>query len=383
MPAKHAIPSLRRHRSGRAFVQLNGKRIYIGPWGDPATERKYAALIADWLANNRRLPLEPAEMTIADLLLRYLDYAENYYLDGEGRPTSQLGEIKVAMRPLKNLYADSPAKDFGPLRLKACRAVWLEEDLSRKTINSRVQIIRRIFKWGVANELLPVTVWQALEAVEGLRRGRGRVKEHSRVQPVPEADIEAVLESVASPVAAVIRLQLTTAARPSELLELRPVDIDMEGAVWVARIRNHKTSRQGKERLLFFGPRAQAILKPFLLRPADAYLFSPREAVEEYAAAAPTHRRSDQKPNKTRTSRNIGEKYTADSYRRSITRVCISKGISPWTPYQLRHNAATRIRRDYNLEAAQLVLGHADLSVTQVYAEANYQKALQIALEIG
>jgi integrase len=40
-----------------------------------------------------------------------------------------------------------------------------------------------------------------------------------------------------------------------------------------------------------------------------------------------------------------------------------------WNPHQLRHSAATRIRREFGLDAAQVVLGHRTLAVTQVYAE--------------
>jgi site-specific recombinase XerC len=37
----------------------------------------------------------------------------------------------------------------------------------------------------------------------------------------------------------------------------------------------------------------------------------------------------------------------------------------------------------YGLEAAQVLLGHKTLTVTQVYAEKNVQQAMKIAAEIG
>src|SRR6476646_5133730 len=40
-----------------------------------------------------------------------------------------------------------------------------------------------------------------------------------------------------------------------------------------------------------------------------------------------------------------------------------------WHPHQLRHNAATRFRREFGLDVAQVLLGHKTLAVTQVYAE--------------
>ncbi len=41
---------------------------------------------------------------------------------------------------------------------------------------------------------------------------------------------------------------------------------------------SHKTEHHDRPRVIFLGPKAQHILLPYLLRPADAYCFSPREA---------------------------------------------------------------------------------------------------------
>ena len=46
-----------------------------------------------------------------------------------------------------------------------------------------------------------------------------------------------------------------------------------------------------------------------------------------------------------------------------------------WAPNQLRHSAATEVRKVYGLEAAQLVLGHASADVSQIYAERDMNKA--------
>jgi len=38
-----------------------------------------------------------------------------------------------------------------------------------------------------------------------------------------------------------------------------------------------------------------------------------------------------------------------------------------WHPHLLRHNAATRLRKEFGLETAQVILGHKTLAVTEVY----------------
>ena len=51
-----------------------------------------------------------------------------------------------------------------------------------------------------------------------------------------------------------------------------------------------------------------------------------------------------------------------------------------WHPHQLRHTAATNIRRQFGLEAAQLVLGHASSKITDaIYAERDLGKIADIA----
>lgn len=58
-------------------------------------------------------------------------------------------------------------------------------------------------------------------------------------------------------------------------------------------------------------------------------------------------------------------------------------GVPQWTPHRLRHSAATVIRREFGLEAAQVLLGHARADVTQIYAEAKREKAMRVTAELG
>jgi integrase len=104
-----------------------------------------------------------------------------------------------------------------------------------------------------------------------------------------------------------------------------------------------------------------------------------------------------------------GERYSTCSYRRAIQSACdkafphpglagVSRAmLSPqqlaelrkwqrdrrWSPNQLRHTAATEIRREFGLEAAQVILGHSQANVTQVYAERDLGKGQAVARAIG
>jgi integrase len=54
-----------------------------------------------------------------------------------------------------------------------------------------------------------------------------------------------------------------------------------------------------------------------------------------------------------------------------------------WHPHQLRHNAGTVLRKEYGIEVAKIILGHATLNATQVYAERDLERAREIVREIG
>lgn len=64
-------------------------------------------------------------------------------------------------------------------------------------------------------------------------------------------------------------------------------------------------------------------------------------------------------------------------------RGCEAADIDKWSPNQLRHSAATRIRKEMGLEAAQAVLGHRLIETTQVYAEVGRARARDAMERLG
>ncbi|MEX0774199.1 MAG: site-specific integrase [Phycisphaeraceae bacterium] len=258
----------------------------------------------------------------------------------------------------------------------------------RGTVNARQSYIVAAFKFGVAQELVPVTAWQALTSVPRLRRGEAGAIEGKKIGPVPLAHVEAVKPYLSPQIVALIDLQLLTGARGGELCIMRPCDLTTTGKVWEFRPQHHKGQHLDHERVIYLGPRAQAVVMPFLAdRALDACLFDPREGNAQRKAAHASKgkpRRPDQKPNPTKSARKISDHYTAGSYRKAIERACITAGVPDWHPHQLRHTAATELRRQFGLEAASLMLGHASGAITDaVYAERDAGKAHAIALRVG
>jgi integrase len=414
-------PTLRRHKpSSQAVVTLNGKDFYLGPWpieqrkAPPGVREAYDRLIAEWLANGRRPPRQADDapsLSVNDLILSFWRWAEKHYRHEDGTPTNELNDYKLSLRPLRELYGATPAADFSPLKLKAIRHRMVEADLCRGVVNQRVGRIVRMFKWAVSEEIVPETTHRALMTVRGLERGRTEARETEPVKPVADAVVDAVLPFVLPTVAAMIRVQRLTGARPGEVCLMRACDIDTTGDVWLYRPHAHKTKHKGKDRVIALGPQAQAVVKQFLKLDIRAYLFSPRDAMERKRAEMRGRRTkvqpSQQDRRRRKPKKQLGERYKTASYYYAIRRgvgaankaqacsvcktlkppdrcdACKAAAIPHWHPHQLRHAHATEVRRMFGLEAAQVSLGHSQARVTEVYAERDLTLAAKVAAAIG
>ncbi|MFW5692993.1 MAG: site-specific integrase, partial [Thermoguttaceae bacterium] len=144
------VPKYRKHPNGQAFVQIRGERIYLGKHGTPESREKYAAEIRKLdLPAPAYKPAEPPgdDYTVVELCAAYLDHAEAYYRK-HGEPTETLGEVQRSLRLLSDHFGDCRAADFGPLKLTHLQSVLVARGLARSTVNDRVRIIQRAFRWG-------------------------------------------------------------------------------------------------------------------------------------------------------------------------------------------------------------------------------------------
>jgi integrase len=194
---------------------------------------------------------------------------------------------------------------------------------------------------------------------------------------------------VARQVWAMIELQRLTGMRPGEVCQMRTCDIDTTRRVWTYVPQSHKTEHHGKKREIPIGPRAQAILRPWLKPVPTAYLFSPQEATEERLAERRRGRKTPMTPSQRARQRMVapkrrpGEFYETRSYYHAIRNDCDRGGVPHWHPNQLRHNAATWLRREFGLDVAQVILGHSSTAVTEVYAEVDREKAIVVMERVG
>jgi integrase len=389
---KNHTPSYCLHKgSGQAVVRIDGKDHYLGKYGTAESQQEYDRLIAEWLAAGRRLPAaSPGDgLTINELIVSYWTWAEKTYIDADGTPTRELENLKDALRPLRKLYGETEAARFGPLALRTVREDMIGSGLCRRTVNTRIGRLKRVFRWAVSYELLPAAVYDALRAVPGLHRGRGEARDTDPVKPVPEEDVLATLPFLPPVVAALVQVQLLTGCRVSEALTMRGCDLTMTGPTWLYRPAYHKNRNRGHDRTIFLGPKAQAVAKPFLKTDLQAYLFSPADAVAARDARRAAARKTKRTPSELRRKRKARPKraprarYDRNSYRQAVGRACLKAGVPVWSPLQLRHTAATLIRAQYGVEATKVILGHTRVETSQIYAERDLGRAEAIMAEIG
>ncbi len=284
MRPRNKVPSYRRHSaSGQAVASIyspNGARrdVYLGEYGTEESKAAYLRL----LAGDESVAGSPAtSISIAELIVKFLDHAEMYYRHADGSVTSEYRDFKYSLRPLRQLYGLTPAASFGPRELQVVRAAMIDAGWSRKLINQRIGRVKRAFKWAVAEALVPPQVWHGLSAVAGLRHGRTEAKELPPVEPVSWQTVQATLPHLHPLGQAMVLLGWHCGCRPQDICNLRTCDVDTLGEIWAYRPARHKTAWRGKTRIVMLGPNAQKVLVPLLLRDEpEAYVFSPARAVK-------------------------------------------------------------------------------------------------------
>lgn len=386
----NSVPRYCKHKaSGQAVVTLNGRDFYLGLYGTKVSRQEYDRLVGEWIAAGRQLPSSVYDLAVVELIARYFQWAGEYY-QRDGKSTRVTPGIKCALRYLKESYGNTPVAEFGPLKLQSLRQQMVVDGLARSYVNQHCGWIKHCFRWGAAQEVVPASVPEALSMVQGLRRGKTTAPERPTVQPVSDDVVQSTLPHLGNVVGDMVRLQRLTGMRPGEVCTLRPKDVDRSQDVWLYRPVSHKNIERGKPRMICIGPQGQEVLARYMLRPEEEYCFSPRQS--EVRRQAEVHERRvtplnqgnrPESNRKRKPGRRPGKHYTTQSYGRAIRRVCDKAGIPRWAPNQLRHSVGTQVRREYGLEHAQATLGHSNIETSQIYAEVNFQRAVEVARKLG
>ena len=355
------LPKQCRDRN-QSYSWHNGKRIYHGIWKSSEADAAYRRFIAELLESPAGiLRHHTGDVLIAELAADFLNF-HTARLD-----ESHVRHFRLAIAYLVEICGDIAVNDFSPKKLKIVRNQMVKKGtLCRKQINDYTGRLVRIFRWGVEEEQVKTTTWQALTAVKSLPPGEPGTFDNEIVRGVPREVVDRTLPFMPATVSAMVLLQRETAMRPGEICRMRVGDVaagDIEqgqdSELWYYTLERHKTQKHIGKKVIPLGKIEQVLIAPYLEgKKAEQAVFSPRQAMKERGIQ----------------SDGIGDFYDKDSYRKAIV-YAIKKGnkagqvIPHWTPYQLRHAGATELAERVALgrEVAREKLGHTKSSTTKRY----------------
>jgi integrase/recombinase XerD len=155
---------------------------------------------------------------------------------------------------------------------------------------------------------------------------------------------------------ALIELLYATGMRVSELIRLRPADVNLAASYLTC------TGKGNKQRIVPIGEEAAAWVHRYL-REARAALLRRRKSTRLFVNA-----------------RGGGHGLTRVGFWKILRAYARQAGLkTPISPHMLRHSFATHLlERGADLRAIQMMLGHADLSTTQIYTHVLEQRMREI-----
>lgn len=347
--------------SGQARLRWRGKDYYLGRFDSPESRVEYARLAALFATSPEAVaPSKAKALTISNMI-------EAWHADAsKWNAGKELVELERAALVLDRLYGPTLAKDFGVAQLDVIRQAmiagsWLTEKeradyrkrklpltWAKSTVNHQLGRVKRIFRYAEQLGLVERGTWDHLRALRPLRRGEARVT--PKRKPVEESVVMATIPHLSLMVASMVRIQLLTGMRPSELCGMKSDRFEPgpEG-VLLYRLEEYKSAHvPGAQdwQMVVLGPESQRIISPWLdaARALGGSVFL------------------------WRPSANRETPYTESGYYQAVQDACKRAKVQPWHPYALRHTCKLRITREFGSEAARAILRHRTLDATAHYA---------------
>lgn len=287
----------------------------------------------------------------------FLNYLQTYLQNSTELTTHRCCHKKF----LQIVPGDLSLKRLTVQHIRKFRDHMIGLGLSRKTIR---EYLNKIIRWvGFAWErgevsqstfLACKSIWQP-----NPRQGRPPV----RTKPVQWAELQDIIPYLPIPIQQLIQLHWHTAARPNEIVQINANELERVNpdlTLW--HLSNHKGSWRGDQRILFLGQAAMSILDAMV--PGSSGYYFPSKKNKKGFISRLTYQR-------------IVKKCTVHLTKKGILK------HSGWSLRGIRNGRARQIQQQHGLEAARVLLGHTNQSMTSHYvgqsaATAELIKALNI-----
>jgi len=274
-----------------------------------------------------------------DKFIRYLEIEKNY-------SAHTILNYSLDLKEFKDFLKDIPIEKVDHLVLRKYLAELKQKNLKNRTVNRKLSCLRSFFKFLFREGYIKSNPTKLIS---------GPKQEKNLPSFLTEEEVLKLLENI--PLKdehnfrdkAILETFYSTGMRISELVGLNISDIDfISGTVKVR-------GKGKKERLLPIGEKAISALKDYLER---------RKKKDEEAVFL------------NRFGKRITGRAVRDIVAKYVKLVSIKTGVSPHT---LRHSFATHLlERGADLRSVQELLGHTNISTTQIYTHLTTEKLKQI-----
>ena len=285
-------------------------------------------------------------------------------------PTTSLVDAYLThLTAERRLAANSVESYARDLALLAEYAAGIGQEISALTLAQLEELVRAMMTEGKS----PRSVARAVACYRGFYRflvvdGRLQVNPADDLRPprawkvlprylsVEDVDTLMMQPDVTTPRGlrdrALIELMYATGMRVSELIALRPADVNLEASYLTC------TGKGDKERIVPIGDEAARWVHQYI-REARSVLAGKRKSPRLFVNA-----------------RGGGPGLTRVGFWKILKGYAKQAGIThALSPHMLRHSFATHLlERGADLRAIQMMLGHADLSTTQIYTHVLEQR---------
>lgn len=275
--------------------------------------------------------------TFGELAERYIErYAKQ-------RKRSWKEDRRALDRDLLPRFGHRKATDINRREVIAC----LDEIKARGApilANRTLEIIRRIYNWGIAQELVEANPAVMIER-PGEETRRDRVLSDGEIRAVWKALDDGPLRYDAK-----FKLMFLTAQRPGEVRQMRWSDIDEDTAWWTIPAKFSKNRLAHQVPLI---SNARTLLKKL-------------DRVEDCDWVFPSP---------------IGDK-PIGSYAKALARIRNASGVEFWA-HDIRRTVATRLTGDLGISRLVVgrILNHAEVGVISTYDRHSYNTEKRQALE--
>ena len=221
-----------------------------------------------------------------------------------------------------------------------------DKKLSEKSIARHISCLRGFYKYLILEKEIKHNPMDFVEMPK-IRKSLPKVLSKEEVELLLNIELK---ENYDYRNKAMLELMYATGLRVSELINLKVHDIDLKMALL-------KTFGKGsKERIIPIGDYALAAIYEYLTYYRDSFL---KKEYNDYLFL-----------------NNHGKKMTRQGFFKIIKNLARQKGIKTnFSPHTLRHSFATHLL-DYgaDLRSIQELLGHANISTTQIYTHVSREK---------